>query len=298
MATGTDHICVCICTYKRAEMLAHLIQRLEVQHTDGRFVYSAVVVDNDAALSAQPVVEALSETCSFPIRYFSEPERNIALARNRSVQAAKADFVAFIDDDEFPPDNWLLTLYEACSTYRADGVLGPVKPTYSQPPPAWVVRGKFYEKGNSQTGDVLQWQQTRTSNALLHASIFADPTNRFRRELGTGGEDRDLFKRLIDQNYRFVWCEQAFVYETTPPERLTRRYMLRRAFVRGQNTVKGATFCRKDAVKSMIAIPIYIVALPFALLGPHDGFMKLFLKVVEHGGRLLALSGVNLVRHW
>ena len=35
-------------------------------------------------------------------------KQNIALARNKAIENAKGDFIAFIDDDEFPLDQWLL----------------------------------------------------------------------------------------------------------------------------------------------------------------------------------------------
>ncbi len=38
--------------------------------------------------------------------------------------------MAFIDDDERPPDRWLLTLFKAYEKYGVDGVLGPVKPHF------------------------------------------------------------------------------------------------------------------------------------------------------------------------
>jgi cellulose synthase/poly-beta-1,6-N-acetylglucosamine synthase-like glycosyltransferase len=67
---------------------------------------------------------------------------------------------------------------------------------------------------------------------LLRSSIFKDKDNWFRAEFGSGGEDRDLFRRLIDKGCKFVWCAEAPVYEVVPPERFKRSFMLRRALLR------------------------------------------------------------------
>jgi len=53
---SVKHISVCICTYKRSEMLNRLLNELNFQRTDGLFQYSVVVVDNDATESGKEVV--------------------------------------------------------------------------------------------------------------------------------------------------------------------------------------------------------------------------------------------------
>ena len=48
-----------------------------------------------------------------------------------------------------------------------------------------------------------------------------------------GGSDVDFFRLRMDKGHRFVWCNDAVVYESIPPGRWKRRYMLRRALLRG-----------------------------------------------------------------
>ena len=125
---GNNHICVCICTYKREHLLERLLIKLFSQKTDGLFTYSVLVVDNDCEFSAKKLVNKISKNSQMSIEYLPEPVRSIPLARNRAVRNASGDLLAFIDDDEFPADDWLLNLYEAFNRFRADGILGPVHP--------------------------------------------------------------------------------------------------------------------------------------------------------------------------
>src|SRR5207245_11391150 len=111
------HISVCICTYKRPGFLKRLLRELDRQETESDFTYSIVVADNDRLQSASPVVSECAMTSSIPIKYCVEPEQNIALARNKAVENASGDYIAFIDDDEFPAKDWLLTLFRACNKY-------------------------------------------------------------------------------------------------------------------------------------------------------------------------------------
>src|SRR5262245_52129070 len=117
----SDHISVCICTYKRLELLGQLLQKLEHQQTDELFSYSIVVVDNDVQESARATVTTFARQSSMPVTYHVEPVQNIALARNRAVANAHGEFVAFIDDDETPIDDWLKFLRETLLQYKVDG---------------------------------------------------------------------------------------------------------------------------------------------------------------------------------
>jgi len=290
-----ENITVCICTYKRPKMLSFLLKKLNEQKTNDLFTYSAVVVDNDASRSAEAIIEMFKEVSEMDVKYVCEPVRNIALARNATVGNAAADYMAFIDDDEFPSEEWLLALYSACIHYRADGVLGPVRPSFEGVAPKWIVKGRFYEKGTHSSGHVLGWQDTRMSNALIKGSIFAKAENLFRAEFGRGGEDMDFFQRAIDKRYLFVWCDEAPVWETIPRERLTKGYMLRRALLRGMMTLKYSNFGRTHIAKSIVAVPVYTLSLPFALaLGQHR-FMMIAAKLFEHIGRLAALLGLDVI---
>src|SRR6266436_1923660 len=95
------HITVCICTFRRPELLGRLLEELRDLCTQGRFVYSIVVADNDSAESGRKTAERFAASDTVPTVYCVEPVQNIALARNRAVANAGGDFVAFIDDDEF-----------------------------------------------------------------------------------------------------------------------------------------------------------------------------------------------------
>ena len=167
------HISVCICTYKRPHFLKRLLVELRDQDTDGLFRDSIVVADNDALQSAKEVVSNFAVTSSTPITYCAEPEQNIPLARNKAIENASGDFVAFIDDDEFPTKRWLLTLFNACNGFGVDGVIGPVRRHFDESPPKWLVKGGFYERPTYPTGLVIDWEKGRTNNLLLDKRVFS-----------------------------------------------------------------------------------------------------------------------------
>jgi succinoglycan biosynthesis protein ExoM len=295
MINKTQHISVCVCTYKRSHFLKRLLEALASQDTNGRFTYSIVVVDNDQSQSAKTVVSEFAASSAVPLRYSVEPRQNIALARNRAVENAEGDYVAFIDDDEFPAQNWLLTLFEACNRYNVDGVLGPVKRYFDEPPPKWLVKSKFYERPTYPTGFVIDWRKGRTGNVLLKKQIFPAGVPPFRPEFRQG-EDQDFFSRMIEKGYVFIWCDEAVAYEVVPPIRWKRTFMLRRALLRGAMEPRTPNFGIRNVLSSVIAVPAYIVLLPFALVLGHHRFMHLLVSLFDHLGKLLAVLGINPVR--
>src|SRR5262249_37164323 len=138
------HISVCVCTYKRPEMLSRLLTYLSKQQTNDLFTFSVVVADNDSQRSAEGTVERCKLELGLDIKYCMEPRQNIAMARNKVVSSAEGDYLAFIDDDEFPIDTWLLTLLTVCQEYGVDGVLGPVLRHFDETPPRWVEKSSLY----------------------------------------------------------------------------------------------------------------------------------------------------------
>jgi len=295
MSEELKHITVCICTYKRPLMLQKLLRELEQQETDGQFSYSIVISDNDRLKSAEGVVAEFAASSNIPITYAVVPEQNIALARNKAVACADGDFVAFIDDDELPIKRWLVTLYAAFNGYQVEGVLGPVKRHFVEPPPKWVIDSKFYNRKNHPTGTAVHWKEGRTGNVLLKRSILAGMETVFRPEF-RGGEDTDFFNRVIDKGCKFIWCDEAVAYEVIASTRWDRAFLLKRALLRGSNAIKYQGFGARDVAKSVVAVPIYVLGLPFALILGQHRFMDLAVRLCDHLGKLLAVVGINPIK--
>jgi cellulose synthase/poly-beta-1,6-N-acetylglucosamine synthase-like glycosyltransferase len=224
-----------------------------------------------------------------------ETEQNIALARNKALEHARGEFIAFIDDDECPIRDWLLRLFETCLKYDVTGVLGPVKPHFECSPADWMIRGRFFERASHPTGYKMNWSETRTGNVMFKRSILSLDEPAFSREFDYGAEDLDFFRRMIARGCSFTWCDEAVVYEVVPPSRCSRAYLLKRALLRGSIFPKHPQQRIRGAVKSLIALPCYTVALPFlALFGQHVAF-NYVIKICDHGSRLLALLGWPLI---
>lgn len=297
-----DHISICICTYHRNQMLERLLRKIAIQETGGLFDFSIVVVDNDAAGPAREIVTRLKDELLLDIKYDIEPVQTIAAARNHSIQLAKGNYVGIIDDDEFPPTHWLITMYRAILTFDVDGALGPVHPFFENEPPAWLVKSQFCERPVYRTGTLLIWDQTRTGNVLLKKDVFDQHNLYFDLKYKTSGSDKEFFREAMALGYRFIAVEEAPVYEVVPPERQTKGYYIRRAVLQASNERKYRApllhgLSKASApMKAMVALLVYALILPFSTLNGSHTVMKYTEKFAYHMSWLLTMVGVDLAK--
>jgi succinoglycan biosynthesis protein ExoM len=297
MSDRKEHITVCLCTYRRPAMLRKLLERVFAQETEGLFTLSVSVVDNDPARSGRAVVDDFLKRADGAISYSPVPERNLALLRNASVQHSRGDYVAFIDDDEYPDDRWLLLLYRTLHACRADGALGPVVPEFLDPPPAWIVRGKIGERVRLKTGARLDWHQTRMGNALLKRSLLLVPGDPFDPKFRLGAEDDSFFRKLMSQGHVFVWCDEAVVHEQLPAARLTLDYFSRRSRLIGYMTCDYGREERSRPgqlllfLKSCLMAGISLPALPLFRIRGYHHYAKLVIRYHFHKAVVLTCLG-------
>jgi succinoglycan biosynthesis protein ExoM len=223
-------VSICVATHRRPRQLGALLEDLARQRRPPQEV---VVVDNDATASARAVVRRAA--VPFPIRYATEPRTNVAIARNRTVALARGDWLAFVDDDERAPPEWLERLVAAARRFRADGVLGPVEPVLPATAADWLQRGGFYDWVRMRTGAVVPVKGLRFGNVLVRAALLRTRHPPFDPAYGlTGGEDGDLLARLVTDGARIIWCDEAVVREPVDPARQSLRWILLRALRGGQ----------------------------------------------------------------
>jgi glycosyltransferase involved in cell wall biosynthesis len=280
--------------------LDRLLRNLAIQRTAGLFVYSVVVVDNDASGCARETVSRIQTELHLDVTYSIEPEHTIPAARNHALRLARGNYVAIIDDDEFPPPDWLLRLFDGIQTFAVDGVLGPVYPFFADAPPNWLSKSGMCDLPVYRTGTLLHWSQTCTGNVMVKKEVFERHNLSFDLRFKTGGSDQELFRQAMARGCRFVTVAEAPVYEVFPPARLTRKYWIKRALVNGFNARKYAVHgmsSTQQAIlicKSAIGAAIYAMALPVCvLLGQHRVIICLE-KGCYHLSRTCASFGIEL----
>jgi hypothetical protein len=100
----------------------------------------------------------------------------------------------------------------------------------------------------------------------------------------------------MELGHKFVWCNEAVVHETVPLGRCRRKFLLRRALLRGGISLRHPEGRALGVSKAIVAVPAYTLALPLLLLLGHHLFMRYLVKLCDHLGRILAVFGLEPVR--
>jgi len=224
-------VSVCVSTCARPVGLGVLLGALEVLEIPAGTALRVVVIDNDPLGSAKAVCDEATARHAYPLRYAVEKRRGIPFARNAALSLAlsDSDFVAFIDDDEIPESDWLRELLRVQGYYKADVVTGPCLPRYLEPPPSWVVEGRFHEMPRHPTGTLRQVAYTH--NVLVRAAVFDGLDRYFDESMAlNGGDDEEFFARVFAAGFQIIWADNAIVHETVPASRSTLRWLVQRGF--------------------------------------------------------------------
>ncbi len=175
---------VAVPTFRRPATLAGLLARLpeRVAEVEGARV-EVLVPDNDPAGSARQVVR----DAPLPVRYVVEPRPGIAAVRDRALdEAADADLLAFLDDDERPRERWLAALVGTWrDTGRPAAVMGRVISVFAHEPDPWLLATGVFRRRPRPTG--LEIPVAASGNLLLDLRQVRSLGTRFDVTLGLAG---------------------------------------------------------------------------------------------------------------
>ncbi|MFZ6640329.1 glycosyltransferase family 2 protein [Undibacterium sp. TC4M20W] len=281
---------ICICTYKRPELLRRLLQAILTQ-TLRDVAIEVVVVDNDVNQSAATVLAEIAAGFAGSLKALSLANSNISLARNAAIAAANGQWIVMIDDDEVPVADWLEQLLKVQKAEQADVVFAPVLPEYSESTPAWIREGGYFDRRRMPTGTKIDHKDARSGNVLVRRSILQDIAASQKDCIGpfdpafgtTGGEDTMLFRRLDKLGAVMVWCDEAPADEFIPADRATAKWLLQRSYRTGQLFIRTELAMLTSGKKISSALLLsaracvqFVLALLFALLLLPFKFLRSF----------------------
>lgn len=303
-------IVVAALTCHRSETLEKLLQEYSKMSLPSDAHTVLLIVDNDKAGSAEPLVERYKSQIS-DLRYVIEPSPGIPVARNcalREALAIDADALCFIDDDEYPDGQWLVNLVDHWRETRAGLIGGPVKvaPTDSKSSllqrlinRSLAARQDRKNEASAQWPDRGRRPTIVTNNWLCDLEWARGAGIHFDEDLlVTGGSDTDFYRNALQLGCETSWCSDAVVYEIMGPRRLTLRYQ----FWRGASQSITHFHFKHQRITFKLAMLTTLVASLRLMLGcallvfPVLGFASVVMAMRSMGwavGRMQALFGLR-----
>lgn len=225
-------LAVCICTYRRPEVLDQLLEALVGIAADvaSLATVTVVVVDDDAAASAESTVDARRGDFT-DVVYAVTGSGNISTARNRAMDEGSkvADLLAVVDDDCIPHGDWLRQLLLVQRRYGADIVSGACVDVPPDDAPRWFTAQGF-ATATPPADEGAPLEVGALKNSLFSTAALRRAEVRFDDAYGrTGGEDSMFFYTAAAKGLSHVFAPAAVVEERVPLDRTTFRYQFRRA---------------------------------------------------------------------
>ena len=197
----TPDISVVVPTYRRPDRVIRLVSALERQ-TLAKHRFEVVIVDNASPDDTLARLAPVADASPLDIRVFVQHRRGPAATRNAGWRAARADLVAFIDDDCVPDPNWLTA---GVAALDQDDRVGVLQGCTRKPPDAPL-------------GDWTLWRQILGPTPYFEGcNIFyrraaLEQTGGFDEGIGNYGEDASLGWSVIEAGWVRGFAKDAVVY--------------------------------------------------------------------------------------
>ncbi|WP_172117004.1 glycosyltransferase [Halomonas hibernica] len=261
-------IAICVATCNRNEMLARCIDSvINASLSVTTYEFFLIVVDNNTKPKAQQVCDKFKELID--LNYYWEAQPGIPFARNRCLFEAlenKADFIAFIDDDEEVKVNWLEIMLQEIDREGVDVVSGQVMQVYNE---------RVELKRNLPDGSIRD--RCETDNVVFK-SWLAESLKFDESMPLTGGTDVLFFRQAKEKGAVIRYCDKSIAKEDMSGFRQSLRWRLQRQYRYGlthclieKKLMTGASSF-KLFLRAIILIPLGLVEALFYL--PCFGFQR------------------------
>ena len=288
-----DTVVICIPTFRRPRMLKRLLDAIAALKTEARI--SVLVADNDAEGRAGFDLCHSLDAYPWPLTAVIAENRGIAQARNTLIEEAlkgEARFIAMIDDDEWPQEDWIDQFLACARATGADVLQGSILFGYGN---AADGHGDI----RRATGPVSMLQGA--GNLLISRAVLEEmPAPWFDPAFAlSGGEDRDFFVRLKHAGKRFAWADEARAHGDVPKTRANLGWLLARAYSIGNSDMlvllkhqPGATRLAIELAKILAALLLSPLAAVILAASPNHRAIPLQ-KLFRAAGKLSAMAGTR-----
>ncbi len=231
-------VTIAIATYNRAGEVEKTLATLTRLDTAGCSEHEVLVVDNNSTDGTAAVVGRMAPLFSGRLRYVREPRQGLSHARNRAIDEARFEVVAYLDDDVDVEPEWLRALCDAYASGDVAGVGGRAYLVFPGPRPRWLGESIDGLLTKVELGPVRRPAGVHELYGV-NLSFRRDWLVRaggFRTDIGRvgttlfGGEDDDMIGRVVALGGVMLYEPGAAVGHRVPPGRLSQKWFWKRCY--------------------------------------------------------------------
>lgn len=240
LTSSEPRLSVVVCTYDRYAVLPGAIQSLLQQQLDAGSL-EIIVVDNSPDREKADRSRA-GFTNEPTVTYLLEGTPGLSHARNVGVAYARADLVAFMDDDAVAAPDWAFQILRAFEAFAGSaGVVGGrVLPRWVSARPPWLSRDLLGYLSIVDWGGQtrpLQPHEFLVGCNLAFDKQMLSSVGGFSKALGRIGaghtllsnEEIEATERISRAGRVPIYCPDALVHHLIDPARLTRAWFRQRS---------------------------------------------------------------------
>jgi glycosyltransferase involved in cell wall biosynthesis len=240
MSQDLFSITVAIPTYNGAQRLPKVLEALRHQRHTEDISWDIVVIDNNSSDATEQMVRFYQENWEKPyfLTYYLEPRQGSAFARKRAIKEAKGCYIAFLDDDNIPAPDWIVSIHKFSQDYPHIGAFsGQIHGDYEVEPPEGFQKIAAFlairEHGLHPfrfNPDNLNLPPSAGLVVCKQAWNDAVPNQpQLKGRLGQsmmGGEDYEVLLHLHQAGWEIWYNPQMHINHCIPRHRLEREYLL------------------------------------------------------------------------
>jgi glycosyltransferase involved in cell wall biosynthesis len=240
MSQDLFSITVAIPTYNGAQRLPKVLEALRHQRHTEDISWDIVVIDNNSSDATEQMVRFYQENWEKPyfLTYYLEPRQGSAFARKRAIKEAKGCYIAFLDDDNIPAPDWIVSIHKFSQDYPHIGAFsGQIHGDYEVEPPenfqkiaAFLAIREHGLHPFRFNPDNLNLPPSAGLVVCKQAWNDAVPNHpQLKGRLGQsmmGGEDYEVLLHLHQAGWEIWYNPQMHINHCIPRHRLEREYLL------------------------------------------------------------------------